>query len=185
MTDTLKGNPRGRRGRFTHRRIRAPGRFAQKSPRTVQSGRARVIVGHLKGERRRTRRGRRRLTVQAVLTPKRARRNPQQYGISEHKAWIGVRNRALALLEKKLPAWAHRDAEAIRAYADAMLDQLGRGVHENPALAIVGANPPMGRVVEIRYHRDRGNHPGYYKHHFRHRPVMVALNDGSLKIGPN
>lgn len=68
--------------RYRHRRLRAPGRFAKGSFRlTKRRGRrgVRVVVGRLKGERRRVKRGPRKgravFTAQATLTPKR-RRNP-------------------------------------------------------------------------------------------------------------
>jgi hypothetical protein len=30
----------------------------------------------------------------------------------------------------------------------------------------------MGKLVELRYHRDHGKHPGFYKHVFRSRPTV-------------
>jgi len=30
----------------------------------------------------------------------------------------------------------------------------------------------MGRLVELRYDRDHGKHPGYYKHVFKSRPTL-------------
>lgn len=73
------------RARFRHHRVRAPDRFVATSLRTVTTGTGgRVVVGHLKGEHARTRGGRRKLSVQAVLTPKpKARRNP----------WLALMNR--------------------------------------------------------------------------------------------
>lgn len=58
----------------------------------------------------------------------------------------------------------------------------------NPAaLAVVGANPRRfsgvrARVLEIRYRRSGGKHPGLYKHAFKH-PAFVQWNtDGSITI---
>lgn len=144
----------------------------------------------------RTRRAKRRSPAQreaiAYAKARRAgyrvpRTNPR--ALSEAKAWQDVRDAMYSIYN---PSFAHsiprhirQIAERVDRLASQMERQLARGVHENPALAIVGGNPPMGRVVEIRYHRNRGAHPGYYKHVFKRRPVMVALHDGSLKIGPN
>ncbi len=61
-------------GQFVHIRKVAPGKFVKRSFRTVgHNGRA--IVGHRKGETRRTKSGWRKLTVQAVLRPKRGQRS--------------------------------------------------------------------------------------------------------------
>ncbi len=60
---------RGGRGRFVHIRKVAPGKFVKRSLRTVKTN-GRVVVGHLKGETRRTRTGRVKQTVQAVLRKK-------------------------------------------------------------------------------------------------------------------
>lgn len=61
-------------GKFVHVRKVAPGKFVKSSLRTVgHNGRA--IVGHLKGETRRTKSGRTRLTVQATLRPKGGKRS--------------------------------------------------------------------------------------------------------------
>ncbi len=69
-------NPYSAKARFRHTRVRAPRRFAKGSMRTVTlpGGKA-VVLGHLKGERRRTKAGRVKQTVQAILTPKRSRRS--------------------------------------------------------------------------------------------------------------
>lgn len=73
-----KRNPRERTKNFTRTRVRSPRRFAKGSLRTkVLSGGTELILGHLKGETRRTGRGRRVQVVQAVLVPrKKAKRNP-------------------------------------------------------------------------------------------------------------
>lgn len=72
----IKPNPYGPRAKFKHTRVRAPRRFAKGSMRTVilPGGKA-VVLGHLKGERRRMKAGRVKQTVQAILTPKRGRRS--------------------------------------------------------------------------------------------------------------
>jgi len=80
-----------------------------------------------------------------------------------------------------------RDRKAIAveldAMADAALNQLRRGVHENPTLAVVGAlNPPLGQVVEVKYRRTGGQHPGWYRHKFTSRATLFAMKDGTLRI---
>jgi hypothetical protein len=79
---SMAENPSGPRAKFRRTRVRASGRFARGSMRTIKlpSGKE-VVLGHLRGERRRTKRGRVKQTVQAILTPKRRhgklrRRNP-------------------------------------------------------------------------------------------------------------
>jgi hypothetical protein len=77
-----RANPYSAKAKFRHVRVRTPKRFVTKSLRTLSTNGKRVIVGHLKGEKRRTKSGRTRLTVQAILRPKgrsarmRGRRNP-------------------------------------------------------------------------------------------------------------
>lgn len=59
------------------------------------------------------------------------------------------------------------------------------GMKDNPALAIIGANPrghDLGRCLEIRYKRDRGAHKGFYRHPFKTACRLVAMPDGSLRI---
>jgi hypothetical protein len=55
---------------FHHLRAVAPSRFRPGSFRTIRVGTHRVILGVLKEEKRHTRSGRLRQTVQAVLHPK-------------------------------------------------------------------------------------------------------------------
>lgn len=78
LTLIARKNPRERTKNFTRTRVRSPRRFAKGSLRTkVLSGGTELILGHLKGETRRTGRGRRVQVVQAVLVPrKKAKRNP-------------------------------------------------------------------------------------------------------------
>lgn len=68
----------------------------------------------------------------------------------------------------------------------ALKDQAERGIHANPALAIVGANPPgklLGYVTgQLRYRRTIGQHPGWYQHTFKTRARLLAMPDGSLRI---
>lgn len=73
-------NPYSRRARYRHKRLRSPKRFVPGTMRLTKRRRGvRVVVGKLKGERRRVKRGPRKgrpvLTAQAVLTRKRGR-NP-------------------------------------------------------------------------------------------------------------
>lgn len=78
------------------------------------------------------------------------------------------------------------DLREIVIALSALRDQAARGVHENPALAIVGANPPgklLGYVTgQLRYRRTIGRHPGWYQHHFKTRARLLAMPDGSLRI---
>lgn len=204
-----KGNPYSARAKYRHRRVRAPSRFAPGSFRTVRAGTARVVVGRLKGSRTRTRTGRRRLTVQAVLTPKRGR-NPVRF--SESFAWLGIVKRADHIQELAGPGTIANEAGQIIRTAAKMLKQLKRGVHANPSLALVGANPlyaevaagrkgggvsigyrrhprenPRGQLLgyvvgKLRYRRTVGQHPGWYYHDFKTRARLLAMPDGSLRI---
>lgn len=142
----------------------------------------------------RAKRATRRVRAHAArrVARKRVRRNPGAGAPhSERDAWRKVKGVAIDLdahTGRKGPKWLRAAGDRLFDIADAMLAQLGAGVHanprRNPTLAVIG-NPPMGRVVEIRYRRDRGSHPGYYKHTFKrgHEPTLHALSDGSLKIG--
>jgi hypothetical protein len=184
---SLARNPYGPRSRFKHRRVRTPSRFVRGSFRTKRVGRGgkEIVLGRLKGSRTRTRTGRRKLTVQAVLTPK---RNPQT---SESQAWQSVKavGRTMAS-SPRLPAYWRRDGMELEKLADRMLAQVRSGVHTNPLLAVVGPNPPRhrrGRMLgyvtgELRYKRTIGAHPGWYKHHFKTRARLLAMPDGSLTI---
>lgn len=40
----------------------------------------------------------------------------------------------------------------------------------------------IGRVLEVRYHRDRGRLPGLYKHVFKKRASVWTMPDGSVVI---
>jgi hypothetical protein len=40
----------------------------------------------------------------------------------------------------------------------------------------------IGRVLEIRYHRDKGRHPGHYKHTFTSNASVWTMPDGSIVI---
>lgn len=131
------------------------------------------------GKRRATTRTRRGRQV------RRARRNPVH---SERAAWAAVAADAERILMRKAEPTIHRFAEAIRSVARTMFEQVERGVHANPALALVGAANPPGRLIgtplEVKYHRAGGQYPGYYKHTFKKksRARLLAMPDGSLKI---
>ena len=137
-------NPYSAKARYRHTRLRAPKRFVRGSFRTTKRRRGvRVVVGKLKGERRRVRKGPRRgravLTAQAVLTPKR-RCNAAR---SEGKAW----GRAGKLVEEMLRgAPTKARLRALQVTVHRMEEQLSRGVHANPTLAVIG-NP--GKVSHV------------------------------------
>jgi hypothetical protein len=66
-----------------------------------------------------------------------------------------------------------------------MLEQVGRGIHQNPLLGILG-NPPRGvklagRVYEIRYRHAQGKHLNY-RHPFRDGAEAFCLPDGSILV---
>lgn len=179
------GNP-GKSAAFTHKRLKAPGRFARRSFRVTKERKGvRVVVGKLKGERRRVRRGARKgrpvLTAQAVLKRK---RNAPAY--SEKKAWAAVHKIAARLAGSQVSAAVQEEGYALRELAGAMLEQLGRGVHINPMLAVFGANPPR-RVVTgsddvqgILYrHKEDGRD---YVHPFGHGVKVKNNRDGSTVI---
>ena len=183
----VTGNPYSARAKFTHRRVRAPGRFVRGSFRTKRlRGGKELVLGRLKGPRRRTATGRRALAVQSVRTPKRGRirKNP-----SERAAWDNVHGIA-AMLARHRDARVRSLAYDLRVLADEMERQLQAGVHENPAaLAVVGANPGVGwgrgvtaQVTEIRYRRRGGAHPGFYRHVFKTPAFLHLHRDGALSV---
>lgn len=123
--------------------------------------------------------------------PKRARRvkrNRPRY--SEQVAWETIAAYAANAIRqhrqgKSPPVALFYNMETV---AERMLDQLERGIHANPTLAIFG-NPPrgkvkkqLGRVVEVRYKRDDDGK--LYFHKYTSRPRLCALSDGSIWITP-
>jgi hypothetical protein len=182
-------NPYGKRAKYRHKRLRRPSRFVPGTLRLTRKRKGvRVVVGKLKGERRRVRRGKRRgrpvLTAQAVLTAKRGR-NPVAY--SERKAWRAVRTIAQRLASHEEPRTGDEaDLGALVTLADYMLEQLGRGVHANPALAIFGVNPPRkagllsDNVQAVLYrHVTDGKD---YVHPFGKGVTVVNKRDGSTVV---
>lgn len=183
-----RGNPvkRGGSAKFRHTRLRSPRAFTRRSFRVTRERKGvRVVVGKLKGERRRVRRGARKgrpvFTAQAVLKRK---RNAPAY--SEKKAWAAVHKIAARLAGSQVSAAVQEEGYALRELAGAMLEQLGRGVHINPMLAVFGANPPR-RVVTgsddvqgILYrHKEDGRD---YVHPFGHGVKVKNNRDGSTVI---
>jgi hypothetical protein len=151
-------NPYGPRAKYRHKRVRSPGRFRRGSLRLTKERKGvRVVVGKLKRSRRRVtrgpRRGRAALAVQAILTRKRGR-NPVAY--SEKKAWLAVQEIADRLARYAVSLhkqgrgeeWLEAETEAriLLGLAEYMQEQLARGVHVNPALAVFG-NPRKARVL--------------------------------------
>ncbi len=179
-------NPYGPGAKYRHKRLRRPSRFVSGSLRLTKRRRGvRVVVGKLKGERRRVRRGKRRgrpvLTAQAVLTAKR-KGNPVAY--SERKAWRAVRMIGLRVYNAK--ADATQDGTALTTLADYMLEQLGKGVHINPSLAVFGANPPrkagvLSNEVQAVLYRHAGDGRDYV-HPFGKGVRVVNKHDGSSVI---
>lgn len=180
-------NPYGARAKYRHRRLRAPGRFVPGSFRLtkVRKG-VRVVVGRLKGERRRVRRGRRKgravLTPQSVLTRK---RNPAH---SERTAWATVATKAAELIAHEQasggggrhgPALAK--ARAIEHIAKAMLVQLERGIHANPQLAVFGNPPLLSRDVQAVLYRHAEDGKDYV-HPFGTGLRVKNKRDGSTVV---
>ena len=185
-------NPYGPRAKYRHKRLRSPRRFARKSLRlTPERKGVRVVVGRLKGERRRVKRGARKgrpvLTAQAVLTRKRNRAASPPY--SERQAWKAVQEMARRIARglKGRAGLEELEADAIIMgnLAEYMLDQVARGVHKNPLLAVFG-NPPKGAVTgsddiqAILYrHKEDGRD---YVHPFGQGVKVQLKRDGSTVI---
>lgn len=161
---------RGQRN-VSQRARRYIGRTIRRLARKGEPAPKRIAVAYAKARRR------------GFRVPKRGRRNISP-PYSEKLAWRRVKQ-----LGQAMGGGLDRHSRELMMIADAMLEQLGRGVHHNPTLAIAG-NPSrsakvvkeLGRVVEIRYKRkDDG---GFYYHPFRSRPRLLALSDGTIAVRP-
>lgn len=185
VTGAKRRNP----GAYRHKRLRRPSRFVSGSLRLTKRRKGvRVVVGKLKGERRRVKRGKRRgrpvVTAQAILTAKRKGRKGNPVAYSERKAWAAVRTIARRLRPTRDDD--RTDVAALGVLADYMLEQLGKGVHVNPALAIFGANPPrragiLSNEVQAVLYRHAGNGRDYV-HPFGKGVRVVNKRDGSSLI---
>lgn len=185
-------NPYSKKARYKHKRLRSPRRFAPESLRLTRERKGvRVVVGRLKGERRRVKRGARKgrpvFTAQAVLKRKRNRAASPPY--SERQAWQAVKEMAARIARglKGQTGFDELEADALIMgnLAEYMLDQLGRGVHKNPMLAVFG-NPPKGAVTgsddiqAILYrHKEDGRD---YVHPFGQGVKVQLKRDGSTVI---
>lgn len=181
-------NPYGPGAKYRHKRLRAPGRFVPGTLRLTKRRRGvRVVVGRLKGERRRVKRGSRKgrpvFTAQAVLTRK--GRNP---GIvppvhSERKAWEAVKRIARQIVTRageRSPIG--ETAVTLETLADYMLDQLKRGRHVNPTLAVFG-NPSRvlsDDVQAVLYRHKADKHD--YVHPFGKGVHVHNKRDGATVI---
>jgi len=184
-------NPYSRKARYKHKRLRSPRRFARKSLRlTPERKGVRVVVGKLKGERRRVKRGPRKgrpvFTAQAVLRRKNRAASPPY---SERQAWKAVQEMARRIARglKGRPGLEELEADALIMgnLAEYMLDQVARGVHKNPLLAVFG-NPVKGAVTgsddiqAILYrHKEDGRD---YVHPFGQGVKVQLKRDGSTVI---
>lgn len=187
VTVTRTGNPYTARAKYRHKRVRSPGRFRRGSLRLTKERKGvRVVVGKLKrGGRRVTRgprRGRAALAVQAILTRKRGR-NPVAY--SEKKAWKAVEEIARRIA-RTVPKNSEVEADALilAGLSEYMLEQLARGVHVNPALAVFG-NPSKARLlsndVQAVLYRHAADGRDYV-HPFGKGVRVVNKRDGSTVI---
>lgn len=160
-----------------------------------------VAIAELERERAKDagRNPRKRRIVRRVVrrSRSRARRNPAglraagvigSRDLSESSMWRQVKQIA-GILQASETAKGRGLGTELRIIANAALDQLKRGVHENPTLAIVGAANPPGRLLgeivgDVKYHRTTGKYPGYYKHGFkgRSKACIYAMPDGTLRI---
>lgn len=103
-------------------------------------------------------------------------RNPVAY--SERKAWGAV-----AKIGKRV---AGEDGAALATLAEYMLEQLGKGVHINPALAIFGANPPrvvgvLSNEVQAVFYRHVSDGKDYV-HPFGKGVKVINKRDGSTVV---
>lgn len=194
LTLLERGANPGRGKRYSHQRLRRPSRFVPGSFRLTKKRKGvRVVVGKLKGERRRVRRGKRRgkpvLTAQAVL--RRKRRNPPQPGEGPGQ---NIRNALASLVaERELikQGMGERDpAELYKWYGDIVtrlevaLRQVESGRLGNPTLAVFG-NPSKAAVlsndVQAVLYRHAADGRDYV-HPFGHGVRVVNNRDGSTVV---
>ena len=123
------------------------------------------------------RKGRKRRAASRGRGRRRGRgRNPVAY--SERKAWQAV--------EKIGKRIAGEDGAALTTLAEYMLEQLGKGVHINPALAIFGANPPraagvLSNDVQAVFYRHVSDGKDYV-HPFGKGVKVINKRDGSTVV---
>jgi hypothetical protein len=180
-------NPYSRKARYRHKRLVSPKRFVRGSFRLTRAKRGvRVVVGQLKGERRRVARGRRRgrkvLTAQSVLTRKRGR-NPAE--MSERQAFQYIGGRLLYIMRHS-HGDVHDQAQAAAAVLARVAEQVHRGVHVNPTLAVFGANPPhkvgeLSRDVQAILYRHAADGRDYV-HPFGQGVKVGNKRDGSTVV---
>jgi hypothetical protein len=108
---------------------------------------------------------------------------------SERKAWQGVINGVTRIRRmqgyKTESEWLGPSLHDIEDLAIEMLRQLGRGIHRNPLLGVLG-NPGgrrklATRVYELRYRHAEGKHLAY-RHPFRDGAEAWCLPDGSILV---
>jgi hypothetical protein len=156
---------------FIGRKIRTLAHEGMRAPRRIAAAYSMARRAGFKVPRRR---GTRRVS----------QRNPK--GLGERQAWQHVRMYAEAILSHKATPTIHRRAEEIRQWAEMMLEQLERGIHENPTLAVLG-NPPAkvvgtlsNRLYEVRYlHKGEGRGSEAERRQVRGKPFYHTFTPGS------
>lgn len=157
-----KKNPGQKARAFIGKKIRRLAREGMRAPRRVAAAYALARRGGFRS------------------VPKRARRNP---ALSESSMWRRVRE-----IARKLAAKDFTLARELEDISWAALQQLRRGVHENPTLAVLG-NPPRGVAGVLSKHtyggsiRYRHSQDGKdYRHTLGSGAHILLLRDGSVLL---
>lgn len=114
--------------------------------------------------------------------PKKARRNPRG-AYSETEAWDNVADAVQLIVDGQQ---VRENALYIASLANTMLKQLARGVHANPAIAVLGnpgdsvAGTLSDRVYEVRYRHAQDGRD--YKHPFGPGVRATLLKDGRVVL---
>jgi hypothetical protein len=171
-------NPRGvRRGKYRHS-TRSHKPFRSGGFQSLGSG----VFTAGKPDKRQIRRGRR-----MVARLARGRRNPAVPAVSESRTLDAIRDLLYRANRARSFNQSRRMVSEAIGLATLLRDQASQGIHENPTLALVGANPRGGRYLgdarEIRYVRAVGRHRGQrFKHGFKGRTKLYAMPDGSIRV---
>jgi hypothetical protein len=121
------------------------------------------------------------------VTTKSARRGRRNPAVSESRTLDAIRDLLYRANRARSFQQSRRMVSEAIGLATLLRDQAAAGVHENPTLVLVGANPRSGQylgdVKEIRYLRKVGADRNVrFKHAFKRRACLYAMPDGSIRV---